>query len=134
MNQNKTYTHTLRIYYEDTDAGGVVYHANYLKYMSRARVEFFRELGFEIDALSEQGFNFVVASAKLDFFHPATLNDVLTVRTQILKLGAASLDFSHLIQKTSRQSIDICRGEFKVACVDKDFKPCRISDRLRKAI
>ena len=106
----------VRVYYEDTDAGGVVYYANYLKYMERARTEWLRALGFEQDELlREAGVVFAVRSAALEFIKPARFNDRLDVTVQVARVGRASMSLS---QSVVRESTVLCRGEIKLACVD----------------
>ncbi len=127
---SKVFTISIRVYYEDTDAGNVVYYANYLKFMERARTEWLRALGFEQDELSHrEGILFAVRSAKLDFLKPARFNDLLQATVQIIKLGNASITFS---QQLYRDSLTLCEGEVKVACLNATtFTPCPIPERLR---
>jgi len=120
----------IRVYYEDTDAGNVVYYANYLKYMERARTEWLRALGFEQDDLSRRdGILFAVRSVKLDFLKPARFNDLLRATAQISKRGNASITFA---QQVRREDVTLCEGEVKVACLDAaTFAPSPIPPRLR---
>lgn len=112
----------VRVYYEDTDAGGVVYYANYLKFMERARTEWLRRLGFEQDELlAREGVLFAVRSVRLDFEQPARFNDALAVTTQVVRRGGASLTFA---QEVRRADATLCRGEIKIACLDAaSFRP-----------
>ncbi|BAU49864.1 4-hydroxybenzoyl-CoA thioesterase [Sulfurifustis variabilis] len=112
----------VRIYYEDTDAGGVVYYANYLRYMERARTEWLRALGFEQDRLiANEGVIFAVRSARLEFVKPARFNDVLNVGVRVAARGGASLTFAQTIV---REGATVCEGEVRVACLDaKTFAP-----------
>lgn len=125
----------VRIYYEDTDAGGVVYYANYLKYLERARTEYLRQFGFEQDELKrEQGVIFAVRSVQLDYLLPARFNDLLQVSASILKQGRASLTFG---QQVTRQADDalLCQGQVKVACLDAtNFRVCTIPESITKCI
>ena len=116
---------SVRVYYEDTDLGGVVYHANYLRFMERARTEWLRTLGFEQDVLREQhGVQFVVVGAKLEFTRPARFNDELKVSVSVKERGRASLVFAQEIRLSAGHT-RICSGEMRVACVDiGNFKPC----------
>ena len=110
------YSFAVRVYYEDTDAGGVVYYANYLKFMERARTEWLRALGFEQDALSrDAGVVFAVRAAELEFIKPAHFNDQLQVTVDVNKIGRVSMTVS---QSVMRDSTILCRGEIKIACVD----------------
>jgi len=110
---NPTFVFPVRIYYEDTDAGGVVYHANYLRYMERARTEWLRELGYELIKLEqEQGFIFAVRSVTIDFLKPAFLNDLLQVYVTLARKGKVSLGIQHEIY---RENILVCRADVKLA-------------------
>ncbi len=138
----------IRVYYEDTDAGGVVYYANYLKFMERARSEWLRRLGFEQDELARNpGVLFAVRTAKLEFLKPARFNDLLEVTVEIRERGRASLTFGqrvrrgdesangtdHIMGRTSeasRASVTsrgprlghigevLCEGEVRAACLE----------------
>ncbi len=110
------FTIPIRVYYEDTDAAGVVYYANYLKFMERARTEWLRELGFEQDELARtRGVIFAVHSAGLEFVKPAQFNDLLHATVTVGKRGSASITF---LQSVRRDTATLCRGEIKVACLD----------------
>jgi acyl-CoA thioester hydrolase len=123
----------IRVYYEDTDAGAVVYYANYLRFMERARTEWLRALGFEQDELSRRdGVIFAVRSAKIEFLKPARFNDLLQATVQIGRRGHASLTFA---QQIRRAELTLCEGEVKVACLDAaTFTPRSIPDRVRARI
>jgi acyl-CoA thioester hydrolase len=112
----------VRVYYEDTDAGGVVYYANYLKFMERARTEWLRHLGFEQDELLErEGVLFAVRSVRLEFEQPARFNDALDITAQVTRRGGASLTF---VQEVRRAHVTLCRGEIKIACLEAaSFRP-----------
>ena len=115
----------VRVYYEDTDAGGVVYHSNYLKFMERARTEWLRHLSFERDELN---LIFVVCSAQLDFKKPAKLNDLLTITSEVVKIGRGSFEVAQTI---TLDSITLVRGLIKVACVNPHtFRPVAIPKAL----
>ena len=112
----------VRIYYEDTDAGGFVYHANFLRFMERARTEWLRELGYELNKLEmEYGFLFVVRSIAIDYLKPAHLNDLLKIEVSITRQGKASLDIDH---KIYRDETLVCRASIKLAGIAADsFRP-----------
>ena len=116
----------VRVYYEDTDAAGIVYHANYLRFMERARTEWLRALGFEQTALvAEFGIVFVIRRAYVDYHRAARFNDAVTVLSEVVKLGAASIDFDQCITNAADEIL--CRAANKVACVDAHtLKPRRI--------
>jgi acyl-CoA thioester hydrolase len=115
----------LRVYYEDTDNTGVVYYANYLKFMERARTEWLRALGFEQNALKDnERVLFVVRSIALDYHHPARFNDMLEVRSRLHQVRGASLIFEQMILRPEKPDESLCSGWIRVACVDVDsFKP-----------
>jgi acyl-CoA thioester hydrolase len=119
----------IRIYYEDTDAGGVVYHANYLKLMDRARTEWLRALGFELDQLSEHdGVVFPVRSAKLEYLKPIHFNDLIEVTAQLVGRSRTSAVFHQTIRQGE---LTLCEGEVRLVCVDiKSFTPRAWPERL----
>jgi len=121
----------IRVYYEDTDSGGVVYYANYLKFMERTRTEWLRSLGFEQDALRrDQGLLFAVRRAEIDYHKPALFNDLLRVTAVLSGSGGASLDFEHHVLRDVDGTL-CCRGRVKVACLnEKNLRPQRIPDKL----
>jgi len=115
----------VRVYYEDTDLGGVVYHANYLRFMERARTEWLRSLGFEQDLLRDRlKVQFVVVEAKVSFRRPARFNDELLVSVCPHKTGRASIGFDQDIRAAAARHAEICRAGIRVACIDShSFKP-----------
>ena len=119
----------IRIYYEDTDAGGVVYHTNYIKFMERARTEWLRSLGFEQDELRDNhGVIFAVRSVQVDYFLPAKFNDELMVSSEVIKFGKASITIE---QEVIRKDSLLCKGTIKVATLDnKSFRPKAMPDTL----
>lgn len=124
----------VRVYYEDTDAGGVVYYANYLKFLERARTEWLRGLGFEQDQLrDEHGLLFAVSRLQLSYNRPARFNDELTVSVRINRLGKASLDLEQAVLNARGELL--CSGEVRIACVDANlFKPKAIPNFIRQGI
>lgn len=108
--------HHVRVYYEDTDAGGIVYYANYLKFMERARTEWLRELGYEQDTLLEQSIAFVVKRVEMHNYAPARFNQLLSIETQVVELGGASMTFKQVIKNSHGDHL--VAGEIQVACVD----------------
>lgn len=120
--ENKNIFHwPIRIYYEDTDAGGVVYHTNYIKFMEQSRTEWLRDLGFEQDELRDKdGVIFAVRSVQVDYFLPAKFNDELMVSSKVIKKGKASISIEQYIYKETQI---LCKGMIKVATLDdKSFK------------
>lgn len=120
----------VRVYYEDSDSGGVVYYANYLKYFERARTEWLRSFGLNQDKLArEEGLVFVVRRALLDFVRPARLDDLLEVTVEPLKLARV---YVQLAQEVRRGTQVLARAEIKVACLrQRDFKPVAMPQFLR---
>jgi acyl-CoA thioester hydrolase len=121
----RDFTWPVRVYYEDTDSGGIVYYANYLKFMERARTEWLRSHNFEQDALTRnEKVLFVVRSLGIDFFRPARFNDLLQVSSRVVEARNASLTFDQLIARAGNDGDLLCRGRVKVACIDAEsFRP-----------
>lgn len=131
------FRHTLRVYWEDTDAGGVVFYANYLKFFERARTEWLRSFGFAQERLrTDTGAIFVVSDTSLRYRLPAHLDDVLEVTVLPLEIGGASM---RLTQQASRvfgeQRELLCEGRIRIGCVHAGtFKPRRIPTEILQAI
>ena len=123
----------VRVYYEDTDGGGVVYHANYLKFMERARTEWLRYLGFEQNVLRvDPGVLFVVREVRLKYKKPACFNDTLSVVTELLSSGRSLLEFRQTILRGEEVLTD---ATVEVVCVDAQrFKPVTIPPSIREKI
>jgi acyl-CoA thioester hydrolase len=123
----------VRVYYEDTDSGGVVYHANYLNFMERARTEWLRSLGFEQPLLqTDLGIIFVVHSMALAFKKPAYFNDLLAVNSELIKMGHGSIEF---LQRIMRNDVLLVEAKVKLACVDAgSFKPLAIPVAIKQAM
>jgi len=116
----------IRVYYEDTDHGGVVYYANYLKFMERARSEFLRSAGLELDAVDRQ-FNvlFAVTEANIRYHMPAVFNDSLTVESNIITLRGARISFKQSIFRASDHKL-LTQAEIHLACITRNGKVSRI--------
>jgi len=114
-----------RVYWEDTDGGGVVYYANYLKFMERARTEWLRSLGHVQSELAEQfGFVFAVVEVKVNYRRPARLDDEISISCIPVPEGNASIRFQQTIRRGEQMLVE---GEVRVACVDaKSFRPRRL--------
>ena len=123
----------VRVYWEDTDAGGVVYYANYLKFMERARSEWLRAFGFEQDVLrDEAGVVFVVRRVEIDYLSPARFNEQLEVSVRLHEMGRASLSVR---QELMRGSTRLAEAVVTLACVDAvRFKPVKIPEPLLQAL
>lgn len=113
---NLTFEWPIRVYYEDTDAGGIVYYANYLKFLERARTEWLRSLGIEQDTWLEHRIGFVVRQVQLDLLLPARFNDELTVTVVVERLGKASVIFAQQVLRTD--GTVLCQAQIKAACVN----------------
>ena len=122
----------IRIYYEDTDTGGIVYHANYLRYAERARTEMLRLVGIEQrEVARDLGLFFAVRGFAVDYHKPAVLDDLLEVRSRLTRLGAASLD---AVQKVQRSGTALAVMRVRIACIGRDGRPLRIPTDLREAL
>ena len=120
----------VRVYYEDTDAGGVVFYANYLRFMERARTEWLRDQGFEQPLLAEQQrVLFVVRAVQIDYLQPSRFNDSLQVTVEVDNVGGSRIRF---LQRVLRGGEEIVRAMVDVVCVNADtFKPARVPRELR---
>jgi len=118
------YQFPVQVYYEDTDAGGVVYYANYLKFMERSRTEWLRSLGFEQDVLMQnEGVMFAVKHAQADYLRPAKFNDKLLVSSQLASMGRANMVIDHQIIRATDEQL-LCKGMVKIVCLGvDDFRP-----------
>ncbi|MBT8137463.1 MAG: tol-pal system-associated acyl-CoA thioesterase [Gammaproteobacteria bacterium] len=127
---DKPFSWPVRVYYEDTDAGGVVYYANYLRFLERARTEWLRAAGVDQARLrEEQGIIFVVADVQVEYLQPARLDDMLEVTVEIARSGRASLNFG---QQVHRGDATLCRATVRAGCVGADdFRPRRLPQSLR---
>lgn len=133
QNGVQPFAHRCRVYYEDTDAGGIVYYVNYLKFMERARTERLRDLGFAQSTLAGEGLLFVVHSSETRYHAPARLDDELLVSAQVMELNRASLRFRQQVRRATDDAL-LCEGQFLVACVRADnLKPRAIPEALRAA-
>jgi acyl-CoA thioester hydrolase len=128
-NQTQKFIWPVRVYYEDTDAGGVVFHANYLKFFERARTEMLRAIGYEQDELiATEGIIFAVRSVQVDYLSPARFNEQLQVSTEVSLTKKASLTFEQVI---TRGDNVLCKGIIRVACLDaQGMRPKAIPEKL----
>jgi len=122
----------VRVYYEDTDAGGIVYHANYLRFFERSRTEWLRNLGFNQDWLRrERGLLFVVHDMTVRFHQPARFDDRLSVTCAMTQARGASMRFQQTILEADRQSL-LCDAALTLACIDsQQFRPRPIPKTIR---
>lgn len=125
----KPHVFPVRVYFEDTDAGGIVYYANYLKFAERARSEMLRDAGIESSKImDDHGVALTVRTCHVDYHKPARLDDALEVHSRIVKVGGASLNGEQRIKKGGR---DLVALEIKLACMAMDGKPARLPKELR---
>jgi acyl-CoA thioester hydrolase len=131
MSKSKVFSLPVRVYFQDTDAGGVVYHANYLNFMERARTEWLRAYGHSNAGLMKEfGMVFVMRSVKLDYLKPALLDDLLEVTAQIKDIGRSRLT---LLQTVRRDDELLTEAEVHLVCVSlESFKPVSVPEILRK--
>ena len=127
------YSIPVRVYYEDTNAGGVVYYANYLRFMERCRTEWLRHIGFDIrDVTRRFGLVFAVHTAALRYLKPARLSDLLSVSMQLERCGRASLDVAQAVRCEGEL---LCQGTLKLASLDAEhFRPQPIPTEILKGI
>jgi acyl-CoA thioester hydrolase len=123
----------IRVYYQDTDAGGVVFHATYLDYFERARTEWLRDLGFDIGVLAQRdGVLFIVREVRVAYVRPAQLDDLLEVTVALEHIGRAQFT---LAQQVLCGGQALVRGSVNLACVDSErLRPMRVPDALRAAL
>ena len=122
----------IRVYIEDTDAGGIVYYVNYLKYLERARTELMRTFGLERAAVSDAGWNFVVSDVSLSYKEPARLDDQLHATAVISAVGGATVTFQQTVR---RDDAVLVAGDIQIACIDRATdRPTRLDADLRQKI
>lgn len=122
----------LRVYYEDTDAAGIVYYANYLKFAERGRSELMRELGIESkNLIADHGVQLVVRNCRIDYFKPASLDDLVEVHTRVMKVGGASMEGD---QRVVRDGEELVRINILIACYGTNGKTARMPDELRSKL
>ncbi len=134
--QREPFTWPVRVYWEDTDAGGIVYYANYLKFMERARTELLRSFGIHQSQLAQdQGLMFAIVSMKLDFRLPARLDDLLMVTCELAAEGRASFTFDQSIWRERIGGELLTTGRTRAVCLDaKDLRPRRLPAELVQGI
>ncbi len=131
-NAATTHHHPIRVYYEDTDAGGIVYYANYLKFAERARTEMLRDAGFHHTAMMQgDGLLLAVRRVTAEYLRSARLDDALDVVTRVVGLGAATIEIEQSIR---RDGHELCRVVVTIACVGRDGRPARLPASLRAAL
>ena len=134
MNSSRPDAHIfpLRVYYEDTDAGGIVYYASYLRFAERARTEYLRSVGCDHQTLlAEDGIAFTVRQCSVDYMSPAFLDDPLEVHTRFLEVRGASLRAEQVVK---RKMVELARLTVRLACVGGDGRPRRMPAALLSAL
>ncbi|MCI4662563.1 MAG: tol-pal system-associated acyl-CoA thioesterase [Neomegalonema sp.] len=130
--QSVPHRHSVRVYYEDTDLAGIVYYANYLRFIERGRTEWLRSLGIDQSQLrAESGLVFVVRRCNVDYLRPAKMDDMLVVETHLTRLRGASIELSQHILRGEELLI---RAGVNVACVSADGVPSRLPEQLRLSL
>lgn len=131
MSRHKVFSWPVRVYFQDTDAGGVVYHASYVNFLERSRTEWLRTFGYtNAGLMKELGVVFVVRSLMLDYLKPALLDDLVTVTSQVKEIGRSRLN---IVQAVLRGEEVLVEGEVHLVCVDiNTFKPVSVPEVLRK--
>ena len=119
----------VKIYYHETDCGGVVYYSNYLKFLEEARTEFFAEKGFSIKELADSGVMFVVARQEIDYKAPGVYGDILDIKTKVSEMSAVKIIFENEIY--NQNNLLISKAKTILVCVDKNLKPKAIPDSIR---
>jgi len=129
----KTFSLPVSIYFEDTDSGGMVYHANYLKFMERARTEWLRSLGINQHHLKyREHIMFVVHRIDIEYKLPAHFNDALVVKSELLEIGSSKIEFRQMIYRDEEMLID---AHVDIACIDSEkFKPVRIPSTVKQTM
>ena len=120
-----------KIYYHDTDAGGIVYYANYLKYLEEARFEFCLSKGVSLAESAKQGVLFAVVHVDIDYKSPARYGDVIRIFTEIEKIGFSSV---HFLQEIKRGELTLIKAKTVWACVSEVLKPIAIPDKIRELL
>lgn len=127
----KTFSFPVKIYYEDTDAGGIVYHANYLKFFERARTEYFGQFGRTLQELHQQdGVMFVVTHCDVHFRRPAKLNDEYDVVSDVIDVKKTSLVFHQQLFLKGDRSQVLCEARVTIVSLNRDFRPTRLPEEL----
>ena len=129
----KIFSFPIRIYFEDTDSGGVVYHSNYLKFMERARTEWLRSINIDQRYLKHQEhIMFVVHRIDIQYKLPARFNDDLIVKSELIEIGSSKIEFRQMIYRNDEMLID---ASVDIACIDSEkFKPVRIPSAVKQTM
>ncbi len=121
-----------KIFYHDTDCGGVVYYANYLKFLEEARTEFLEKRGILIRKLAQDETVFVVARQEIDYKSPAIYGDIINIDTRLIKVSGTRLEFEYEVENQDKKLI--CTAKTTLACVGRDFKAKKIPEEVKKRL
>jgi tol-pal system-associated acyl-CoA thioesterase len=121
----------IKVYYEDTDAGGVVYYGNYLRYLERARTEFLANKGIDVVKYHQDGYFFVVVNVDIHYKKPAKLGDIITITTEVIDLKNATITFMNKVYKESNLLVE---AKVTIACMGTDGKPKRFPEEVKNAL
>lgn len=130
MNTFKTHTNTIRVYAEDVDYMGIVFHSNYLCYLERSRTEVLRAHGLSLSELGEEDILFAISELSIKYRAPAKLDDLLTVTTEIKGVSYCKITFAQKI--INQQGTLLCDATIKVVCVSEDLKPQRVPSKIKE--
>lgn len=120
----------IRVYYEDTDCGGVVYYANYLRYFERGRTEFLRERGVSLTDCHDKGIVFVVTRAEVEYLSPGRYNDLLLLDTRLTDTSGVTMTFRHEMKREGSEK-ELVRGSVVLASVNRDGRPVKLPEDIR---
>ena len=120
----------IRIYYEDTDCGGVVYYANYLRYFERGRTEFLRERGVSLTDCHDKGIVFVVTRAEVEYLSPGRYNDLLLLDTRLTDISGVTMSFRHEMKREGSEK-KLVRGSVVLASVNRDGRPVKLPEDIK---
>lgn len=136
MSVSAAFIWPVRVYWEDTDGGGIVYYANYLKFMERARTELLRSFGVNQSALAvRQGLLFAIVASEIEYLRPARLDDLLVVTCSVIEQTRVSFAFRQEIHREGIEGELLTRGVTRAVCLDsKTFKPRRLPEELMRAL
>lgn len=130
--KSNNFVFPIRVYIEDTDFGGVVFHANYLKYFERGRSEMAYAAGFGIEWQRKAGVFFLIRHAHIDYLKPARLWDQLEVVTSVKTVKKASFVYDQHLRFASAPDSILCKADIRIACVDQSIQPCALPDDFER--
>lgn len=126
----KTHYFRMQVYSEDTDTFGIVHHANYIKFMERARLDWFLSLGFRLDRMFDEGIFFVIKKIAIEYFAPARLYDEIEIITQQKSCRRVAVEFEQYICSVQEPKITYCSADISIVCVNKNMRPQALPPEL----